>query len=99
MYTLLELVHHVCFSTDISLGITSDAENFKLEPLLTKGAGQMPEVRIINERDSADRYQRRDLHDYSDDDLEKVTLKVTGMTCASCVASIETNISKVEGLS
>lgn len=32
-----------------------------------------------------------------DDDLEKCFLRVTGMTCASCVATIEKNLLKVEG--
>lgn len=31
------------------------------------------------------------------EELEKVVIKVGGMTCASCVASIERNIRKVEG--
>ncbi|XP_064636017.1 copper-transporting ATPase 1-like isoform X2 [Lineus longissimus] len=34
----------------------------------------------------------------SDDELEKVHLKVTGMTCASCVANIERHLMKVEGV-
>ncbi|XP_056011755.1 copper-transporting ATPase 1-like isoform X3 [Ostrea edulis] len=33
-----------------------------------------------------------------DDDLEKCFLRVTGMTCASCVATIEKNLLKVEGI-
>jgi len=33
----------------------------------------------------------------ADDEVEKVSIKVVGMTCASCVANIEKNISKVEG--
>lgn len=32
-----------------------------------------------------------------DDDLEKCFLRVSGMTCASCVATIEKNLMKVEG--
>ena len=32
-----------------------------------------------------------------DDDLEKCHFTVTGMTCASCVASIERNLLKLEG--
>ena len=35
--------------------------------------------------------------DFVDDDLEKCFLRVTGMTCASCVATIEKNLMKVEG--
>ncbi|XP_064610075.1 copper-transporting ATPase 1-like isoform X2 [Liolophura sinensis] len=33
-----------------------------------------------------------------DSDLEKCFLRVTGMTCASCVATIEKNLLKVEGI-
>ncbi|XP_061164353.1 copper-transporting ATPase 1-like [Saccostrea echinata] len=36
--------------------------------------------------------------DNPDDDLEKCFLRVTGMTCASCVATIEKNLLKVEGI-
>lgn len=32
-----------------------------------------------------------------DDDLEKCFLTVTGMTCASCVSTIERNLMKMEG--
>ena len=32
-----------------------------------------------------------------DDEYEKCFLKVTGMTCGSCVANIERNLKKVEG--
>ena len=32
------------------------------------------------------------------EEFEKCYLKVTGMTCASCVATIEKNIGKIEGL-
>lgn len=32
-----------------------------------------------------------------DDDLEKCFLRVSGMTCASCVATIEKNLMKVQG--
>lgn len=32
-----------------------------------------------------------------DEELDKVIIKVTGMTCASCVANIEKNLSKEEG--
>lgn len=32
-----------------------------------------------------------------DDDLEKCFLRVSGMTCASCVATIEKNLMKVHG--
>ncbi|HBK67761.1 MAG TPA: P-type ATPase, K/Mg/Cd/Cu/Zn/Na/Ca/Na/H-transporter, partial [Firmicutes bacterium] len=31
--------------------------------------------------------------------MKKETIKVTGMTCASCVRAIERNVSKVEGVS
>ncbi|KAH9495205.1 ATPase Cu transporting protein 7A [Bulinus truncatus] len=33
-----------------------------------------------------------------DGDLEKIFLKISGMTCASCVATIEKNVSKMEGV-
>ena len=33
-----------------------------------------------------------------DDDLEKCFMKVTGMTCSSCVANIERNLMKMEGM-
>ncbi|KAK3099390.1 hypothetical protein FSP39_003672 [Pinctada imbricata] len=36
--------------------------------------------------------------DIFDDDYEKCMLKVTGMTCASCVNTIEKNVMKVEGV-
>ncbi|XP_052076803.1 copper-transporting ATPase 1-like isoform X2 [Mytilus californianus] len=36
--------------------------------------------------------------DDDDDDLEKCFLHITGMTCSSCVSSIEKNLKKVEGI-
>ena len=33
----------------------------------------------------------------TDADFKKVTVKVTGMTCTSCVSSIEKNVGRVEG--
>ena len=36
-------------------------------------------------------------HSSSRDDYEKCYLKVTGMTCASCVNTIEKNLIKVKG--
>ena len=33
-----------------------------------------------------------------DDELEKCFMKVTGMTCSSCVANIERNLMKMEGM-
>lgn len=35
--------------------------------------------------------------DDDDEDLEKCFLHITGMTCSSCVSSIEKNLKKVEG--
>lgn len=32
-----------------------------------------------------------------DDELEKCFMKVSGMTCSSCVANIEHNLSRMEG--
>ena len=32
-----------------------------------------------------------------DDDLEKCFIKVTGMTCSSCVGNVERHVSKMEG--
>ncbi|XP_063413165.1 copper-transporting ATPase 1-like isoform X5 [Mytilus trossulus] len=36
--------------------------------------------------------------DDDDEDLEKCFLHITGMTCSSCVSSIEKNLKKVEGI-
>ena len=35
--------------------------------------------------------------DEEDDDIERCYIKVTGMTCSSCVGNVERHVSKMEG--
>jgi hypothetical protein len=81
---------------------TSHPKSNNPDPLVEVSLGLKIPPRTISRRTSPEKDEDagRDYHIQVapyDDELEKVHLKVTGMTCASCVANIERHLMKVEG--
>ncbi|KFM65871.1 hypothetical protein X975_22176, partial [Stegodyphus mimosarum] len=81
----------ICYEKDIdSIKNTSIVESVKESPKIMQNG--------ISEIDGKPLKKKADVYLDVEDDLEKCFLRVTGMTCASCVAAIERNIMKIEGV-
>ncbi len=89
-------IHDIQHINDLVSSQTSLVERSQqLNNSSTDNDIKIPDVEIHKK---SKEYEKINLESIDLNDLEKCYLRVKGMTCASCVANIERNLSKVEGI-